>query len=420
MSTPEDLARRAQLVSGLTSNLPTLTDRVVTAVTSEVPAYRNLAPGQLDEVQQIAAWGLVRVLEAWTAGEGLTTSDLRRFEGIGAARALDGRPLTALLRAYHVAARVITDLVVEASGPSLTATDAVSLARLWMATIDQLTSAVVNGHTQAREHVESDPGRGLTLLLDDLLAGRHSTASAVQARAAHLGVRLPSAAGLLLVPSGLVDPSVLVDTLERAATARDDGAPTHSSSAHSSSPPRSDLTATTLHEGWWVVLDRRLADPDVTRQVLRSCLGARAAHACWAPTAPDEVANTFHLLARAAPLAPEHLWEQRPYLGPEDASCLLLTSGEHTPPPLSALTTGILHRLLAPLEEHPALRATLDAFLATGSAEQAARRLGCHPQTLRHRIARIAALTGRDLRRTWDRHVLEVAHARWRAGTDPR
>ena len=51
----------------------------------------------------------------------------------------------------------------------------------------------------------------------------------------------------------------------------------------------------------------------------------------------------------------------------------------------------------------------LAAFLRVGSAAGAAVDLGLHAQTLRQRLKRLAALTGRDPRDPWDRFVLESA-----------
>ncbi|MFF9787494.1 hypothetical protein YWIDRAFT_04633 [Streptomyces sp. SceaMP-e96] len=79
---------------------------IVAAVREQVPAYAALDDSRLHEVRAIAAWALDRLLHLWVTDGALTPADLRRFRGIAAARAADGRPMPAVLRAYRVAATV--------------------------------------------------------------------------------------------------------------------------------------------------------------------------------------------------------------------------------------------------------------------------------------------------------------------------
>ncbi|MCU7722252.1 PucR family transcriptional regulator [Actinoplanes sp. KI2] len=66
--------------------------------------------------------------------------------------------------------------------------------------------------------------------------------------------------------------------------------------------------------------------------------------------------------------------------------------------------------LLAPLAAHPLLCRSLDVFLQhNGVWETASRALGVHRHTLRHRMARVAELTGLDLESAQDRAALLLA-----------
>lgn len=71
--------------------------------------------------------------------------------------------------------------------------------------------------------------------------------------------------------------------------------------------------------------------------------------------------------------------------------------------------------VLTPIESADptgALLATLSAWLdAAGSAQDAARRLGIHRHTVRNRLDRIAALTGRALDQPAQRYELWLALA---------
>jgi hypothetical protein len=66
-------------------------------------------------------------------------------------------------------------------------------------------------------------------------------------------------------------------------------------------------------------------------------------------------------------------------------------------------------RLLAPLEDRPELRITLDAYLATGAIPEVAARLEVHPNTVAHRLRRVRDLTGADPRVPRDAALLVVA-----------
>ncbi|WP_433372043.1 PucR family transcriptional regulator [Actinoplanes sp. CA-142083] len=66
--------------------------------------------------------------------------------------------------------------------------------------------------------------------------------------------------------------------------------------------------------------------------------------------------------------------------------------------------------LLAPLADQPLLSRSLDVFLQhNGVWETASRALGVHRHTLRHRITRVAELTGLDLESAQDRAALLLA-----------
>jgi len=90
--------------------------------------------------------------------------------------------------------------------------------------------------------------------------------------------------------------------------------------------------------------------------------------------------------------------------------------GEHRLPALlgqEAVRSAVGHLaddLLAPLAGQPLLSHSLDVFLQhNGVWETASRALGVHRHTLRHRMARVAELTGLDLESAQDRAALLLA-----------
>jgi len=365
----------------LVADLATVAGRIVATVRREIPAYEGLAASQLDEVSRIAAWGTSRVLDAWVADEQLGAEDLARFRGIGAARALDGRPLPVVLRAYRVAGSTVTDLVAERARGRLDVDDAIALARLWMASIDALSEALYAGHEQASERLESD--QALADFTDDLLTGRHTTSAAVAARASRLGVTLPRRVGLLHAgpsPSYAGRSAPWADLLERLA-------PTGTARLARTR----DGTGTVLLGEWAATqVDQHLGDAGWRGVLLERPVDALARGARLA----------LHALAHA----PAYAWNGRSLLGEGDALALAQATGHP-----DADATALVEATLGPLAPHPHLLAGLTALLAAGSVSGAAAADGHHVQTMHHRVRRVAALTGRDPRRPWDRFVLELA-----------
>ena len=195
------VSERQRVERAIRDDLDRVVPDVVATIREQIPAYRTLSAAQVEEVSAIAAWATSRILQLWVEGGELEPADVQRFRGIGAARALDGRPLPVILRAYRVAGTRITDLVADVGGDRLTVEDALALARLWMASIDTLSEALYAGHSAASERLSGDRERALADLLDDLLTGRQATRTALQDRCRELGVTLP-ATPCVLVTTG--------------------------------------------------------------------------------------------------------------------------------------------------------------------------------------------------------------------------
>ncbi|OIJ64063.1 PucR family transcriptional regulator [Streptomyces mangrovisoli] len=78
--------------------------------------------------------------------------------------------------------------------------------------------------------------------------------------------------------------------------------------------------------------------------------------------------------------------------------------------PVRAAVDRLADDLLAPLEAYPVLHESLEAFLHhNGGWEPAARALGVHRHTLRHRMERVSELTGLDIESAQDRAALLLA-----------
>lgn len=368
---------------------PEVVATIVAAVREQVPAYAALDDGRLHEVRAIAAWALDRLLHLWVTDGALTPADVRRFRGIAAARAADGRPMQAVLRAYRIAATVMTDEVA-ATTPPPGAADAFALARMALTTLDTLSEEMATAYTATSEDLTADRDRALRLLLDDLIAGRHASIGALTDRAARLGRQLPDPYCLLVAEPAEGDGTGVTQEAAAGLLAAFDG-------------PGGDPTPPSTVRGSRLVL----LLPAEAGRVAPRALDERGLRGCAiSGESLDRIAIAYRLAADALDAAPAHAHHPGRVLTDGDAQVLALLGGRPatTPEQIGRL---ILGPLVQPGRRH--LMEALTTYLDTGSANAAARRLGLHPQSLRYRLRRIGDLTTRDPRDPWQRLTLDIA-----------
>ncbi|WP_338672262.1 helix-turn-helix domain-containing protein [Streptomyces sp. SCSIO 30461] len=383
--------------------------RIVDAVHREVPAYTALDGSRLPELRAIAAWALERLLRLWADGGELGPADLRRFRGIAAARAADGRPVQAVLRAYRVAAAVVVDEIA-AHAPRLTAGDAFALTRQLLAALDTLAEVMATAYATASEHLAGDRDRALRLLLDDLIAGRHASVGALTDRAVRLDIQLPDPYCLLVAepvePTGLIEPT---GPGGPGGSGVREGGPYLTQDAASgllaalTTPRTGGSTSLATTRGPRAVLllpaDAIGGAPGALRERgWRGCaVGGESL---------DRIAVAHRLASDALDTAPAHAHHPERILTEADAHVLALLAGHP-----AAAPDRIGRLVLGPLahagQRH--LLVALTAYVDTGSATAAARALHLHPQSLRYRLRRIRELTGRDPRDPWQRLTLDIA-----------
>jgi hypothetical protein len=384
---------RQQVQQRIMADLPTTVDTLVAAVTDEIPAYRALAPEQLDEVGAIAGWATSRILDLWVRGTALDAADLNRFKGIGAARAMDGRPLPVVLRAYRVAAARVIDLVVERGENQLTVDDVMALTRLWLASVDALSEALYTGYTAATQRMTGDHQRALADFFEDLLDGRQATAAALSDRSKALEATLPAPPALLVVQAGAPMSTITQPALEALVTALMD-------------PRREDQQKPTVLAALRGTRGVALLPHELKARVAGE-LKQRRWRGCLIELTDLTQTPAGHRLATdALALAPDRAFTDRPLLLEGDAQVLALLAARPSADP-ARVTATVLGAVTGPGSEH--LIEGLDAYLGTGSAAEGAATLHLHPQTMRYRLRRLVALTGRDPRRPWDRFILETA-----------
>ncbi|GII03026.1 PucR family transcriptional regulator [Planobispora takensis] len=415
-------AERIAVRDELAAALPEAGQALVDAVVEAIPAYRALDPGQLAEVRAIAAWALTRAVDAWAGDAALSEQDLARFRGIGAARAGDGRPLPAVLRAYRVAAGEANDLVMRQGRGRLDVEDVLALTRQWLTGLDELSEALFSGYVAAGERLAGDRERAVRDLFDDLLAGRQTSPGALADRCRNLGLALPRTPGLLLaepldpaLSATPADASSLLDAVRSGSGGSGDpgpggGEPRGGESAvPGPAVPGAGVPGTAEPAGLVTTRGRRAALllPPGARAALGNAVAGRGWRGCLIEGLPlAEVPAAYRLAGDALDTAPEYAYDDTGLLGDGDAHVLALLDARPGADP-AAVVGSVLGPLADPRHAH--LLEGLGAFLTTGSATAAADLLHLHPQTLRYRLRRARELTGRDPRRPWQRLVLDVA-----------
>jgi hypothetical protein len=368
---------------------PRVVAAIVSAVHEQVPVYAALDDSRLPEVRAIAAWGLERLLHLWVTDGALEPSDLRRLRGIAAARAADGRPVQAVLRAYRVAATVLTDEIA-ARAPRLAAADAFALSRMLLTALDTLSEEMTTAYAATDEDLAADRDRALRLLLDDLIAGRHASVGALSDRSARLGIQLPDPYCLLVAePWGAERPDMALD----AATGLLEALAVPGDEAASSATVRGSRAVVLL--------------PGAAAARAGAVLGARSWRGCAITgESLDRVAVAHRLAADALDTAPAHAHRPGRVLTDADAHVLALLGGHPAAAP-DHVARLVLGPLTDPGQRH--LMEALTAYIDAGSASAAARVLHLHAQSLRYRLRRIHALTSRDPRDPWQRLTLDIA-----------
>jgi hypothetical protein len=368
---------------------PRVVAAIVSAVHEQVPVYAALDDSRLPEVRAIAAWGLERLLHLWVTDGALEPSDVRRLRGIAAARAADGRPVQAVLRAYRVAATVLTDEIA-ARAPRLAAADAFALTRMLLTALDTLSEEMTTAYAATDEDLAADRDRALRLLLDDLIAGRHASVGALSDRSARLGVQLPDPYCLLVAePVSAERPDMALD----AATGL----------LEALAVPGDEVVSSATVRGSRAVL----LLPGAAAARAGAVLGARSWRGCAITgESLDRVAVAHRLAADALDTAPAHAHRPGRVLTDADAHVLALLEGHPAAAP-DQVARLVLGPLTDPGQRH--LMEALTAYIDAGSASAAARVLHLHAQSLRYRLRRIHALTSRDPRDPWQRLTLDIA-----------
>ncbi len=380
-------------------DLPSVVAAAVRDIGNAIPTYRTLSAEQAADVEGIAFWSFRRLLQLWVSPEAVPdATDQAHFRAVGSARAYDGRPLSDVLRAYRVAVESLLRHIGATYLPDLDTTDVADLGLVALSAIDTVYEQITSAYSDARDQLTHDRDRARSALLDDLLLGRQSSPGALADRTRELDLVLPSTVSLFAFVGVDGDGPVPDDDVEAldAALRVDAGLRVDAAAA-----TPADVLAT-RRDAVVVLLAAPTARVEAVEDVCRRARLRGASATC----AVADIATTFRRVAHSLATAPAHAFDKRAVLRDGDTHLLSLLAAQPGVDPTAVVTS-----ILGPLVDH-SQRHVLDglaAFIATGTATEAAAVLHLHPQTLRYRLRRARELTGLDPRHGWDRLALDVA-----------
>jgi hypothetical protein len=355
--------------------LPTLADRVITAVEEAVPEY---SAGVEENVRLGVRQALDGFVELVLTGSDAGLPAREIYADFGAGEYRVGRPLDALLKAYRAGAQVAWRGLADAGDRAgVDPRELYTLAEAIFAYIDEISAASAEGFAREQSRAVSELHARRQRLLDLLLRAPPAEPAAIEGAAVDAEWKLPLSLAVLAFESA--QPQRVVGRL-----------------------PAGCLTGDA--DGTQVAL---VPDPDGPRRRKAIEAALDGAHGGLGHPVEWRAAPESALRARIAlGLA----------TGPDAG---LVVAGERLLDVVlardPALTAALRERALAPLEglrptQRERLIQTLRAWLdAHGEVRPAAERLHVHTQTVRYRLDQLSELFGEALSEPARRLELELA-----------
>jgi hypothetical protein len=369
------------LAAALRPVLPELTDAIIAAIGTEVPAYARRLEGAFGRALRVGVrTALARFVDGIQDPAGEDPDARRLYVELGRAEFRGGRSLDALLSAYRIGARLAWERFVaagEAAGH-----EPATLYRLASAIfsyIDGISADSVEGFTQERAETEGERQRRRRALAR-LLARDDVSIEEIHDLARLAAWPRPAALAALVLGGLAGDGNGNGESLEADRLA-------------------SRLGGDAIAEVEGTIAVAWLPDPEAPGRRAQLAAALDGTPAALGPAVP--LARAAHSLARARAahaLMLEGRLPGEPIVAADDHLAELILHGGDT-----SLAADLSARVLAPLSElRPKaavrLRETLRAWLDhPGQVQAVAERLHVHPQTVRYRVAQLRELFGDQL-----------------------
>jgi PucR C-terminal helix-turn-helix domain/GGDEF-like domain len=379
----------ADIVAAVKADLPDLTERVVARIRAEIPFYAAQDVVSSDDLRASVGANVEYILDNLT---GTARPNLSAPNATGRTRAAQGAPLAELLTAYRVGvAEVWSALAATARGmPGVRPADVIDLAAALFAVQNTYSDAALSAYRDEAREILRTHERERAAMVEVILTGSAAKGTLWEVANA---LRLPLD-GAFLVVAAETEPGH--DPLPRAESA---------------------LAVLDVRSVWRLDAEVSLGVlslPDRGRNgAVLSVLNRHATHRIGA----SPVFAELHQAGWALQLARLALGSHAGGTGVaqfRDSPIDILVAA--APDAAVATARAVLGDLLAlPPDELDMLLGTFEAWVrAGGSATAAGAALFCHPNTVRYRLRRIEAGTGRTLSHPGDVAELVTAVRAWR------
>ena len=379
----------AHIVAALRDDLPALTDRIVARIRAEIPFYARQDIVSVDDLRTSVRANIDYILASLT---GTARPNLSAPHATGRARAAQGAPLAEMLTAYRVGvAELWTAMGATARGlPGVPDGDVIDLAGAVFAVQNTYSDAALAAYRDEARELLRTQEREKAALIEVILTGAAAKGTLWEVANA---LRLPLD-GAFLVIAAQAEPGH--DPIPRAESA---------------------LAVLDVRSVWRLVAELSLGVlslPDRSRN--GAALTALGRHAAGRVGASPVFAE-LHQASWALDLARLALGSNPEVTGVtqfrDSPIDLLVAAAPHAALEAARAVLGSLLDLAE--DELSLLLGTFEAWVrASGSATTAGAELFCHPNTVRYRLRRIEASSGRTLANPGDVAELVTAVRAWR------
>ena len=379
----------SRIVAALRPALPQLTERVVARIRAEIPFYAGkdvVSPGDL---RTSVRANLDYILASLT---GTATPNLSAPHATGRARAAQGAPLAEMLTAYRVGvAELWSAMAATARGlPGVPAGDVIDLAGAVFAVQNTYSDAALAAYRDEARELLRTQERERAALVEVILAGSAAKGTLWEVANA---LRLPLDGTFLVIAA---ETELGHDPIPRAESA---------------------LAVLDVRSVWRLDAELSLGVlslPDRSRNgPALTVLGKHATGRVGASPVFAELHQASWALELARLALGSHPEGSGVTQFRDSPIDLLVAAAPHAALEAARAVLGTL--LALPEDELELLLGTFEAWVrASGSATVAGAALFCHPNTVRYRLRRIEAGTGRTLAHPGDVAELVTAVRAWR------
>jgi PucR C-terminal helix-turn-helix domain/GGDEF-like domain len=379
----------ASIVAALKGGLPALADRIVARIRAEIPFYAGQDVVSADDLRESVRANIDYILASLT---GTATPNLGAPHATGRARAAQGAPLAEMLTAYRVGvAELWSAMAVTARDlPGVPAGDVIDLAGAVFAVQNTYSDAALAAYRdEAREMIRTRE-RERAALVEVILTGAAARGTLWEVASA---LRLPLDGAFLVIAA---ETELGHDPIPRAESA---------------------LAVLDVRSVWRLDAELSLGVlslPDRARNgAVLTVLGRHAAGRVGASPVFAELHQASWALELARLALGSHPGDPGVTQFRDSPIDLLVAAAPHAALEAARAVLGTL--LALPEDELELLLGTFEAWVrASGSATAAGAELFCHPNTVRYRLRRIEAGSGRTMANPGEVAELVTAVRAWR------